>query len=541
MANRDLDFSPDVTNVTVEDPADSLALGVAGIAAKIADASEQSKVLLNSAQLHVGYKKLDADFRTKWAGDPTNGAALSQLQEDRETLADSMGENISPFYQRQWQGKAAELASQSDASNEVWTVHQQIGNAKANAQTSMQTYLDSANKDGQAFAQAGGTDGSLVMNYLTARQTLEQGLSPVIGAPKTQETLKSFNSDYVKSFVAGAAETNPVIATQLLSDPNIQQHFTTEERGDMVQVINKTQKQQTLQKTLSVTGNNALLPDIVNDPNMTYYEKRAKIDALDMQGWVTSKAASSARRVIKSSDDLDTQTDTPVMSGYINKMYDLNANSQTSGADYLLGVQHLQEGILDDQAAGKLTGRDAGKLNKTLTDLSAKRVGDTTREVGGTFYKANQEFTKYLPPEYRGDATRQLFYKTYGQTYTQEQYVAQAHSIIDSVNAQRRDKATQIATQTSLGDPEFLKTLKGPKGGPATMQDVKDAALKFHVSEAAVIRRLRAGAVGRKSSPKVLGIAPDDSSGDDLGSIPIPAKPSASNTDADDNADEGVE
>lgn len=533
MANRDLDFSPTVTTDVEAAPENGLVTGIVGLAAKIADTNEQSKLLINSTKLHAGYKQLDAQFRMDYAGDPNNKEGLAKLGEDRQTLAESLGGDIGPFYQRQWGEKTAELATQSDISNDVWTVNQNHVNTVANFNTSVKGYTDMANKDGQAYGISGATDGGNIMNFLTARNNLEQFGNKNLGVPKTEEMLKVFNSDYVKSFVSGTAEHSPERAAELLNDPKISENFTTEDRGDMIAQINKVKKQQELGKSLQLTSNNSALPDIVNDPNLSYYEKRSQIDKMDMEGSVTPKAAASARRVIKSSDDLDSQTDTPIMADTINKIYDLNANASASGSDYLLGVQNIQESILDNQSAGKLTAQDAGKLNKQMDTLTSKRIGDATREVGGNFYKANQEFNK-LPPEFRGAATRQLFYKSYGQNYTPDQYITQAQTIIDGVNNDRRTKATQIATMTAQNDKVFLKSIK------ATPQDVTDTARKYHISENEVMRRLRQKAsqgVGSRA-PTINTVAPDDSG--DEGSVAIPQKP---NTDEepDTQSDGGAE
>lgn len=532
MANRDLNFSPDVTAVTPEEP-NSTALGIAAIGDKVAETSEQSKVLIGSTKLHVGYKQLDAQFRSQYAGDPTNAQGLQDLAEARKNLSDTMGDDISPFFQRQWQEKSAELAGQSDVSNEVWTVHQQRVNTVANVNTSIRTYTDMANHDGQAYGTSGATDGGNIMNFLTARQQIEQFGSTNLGAEKTGVLLKNFNSDYVKAFVSGVAETSPQRAVELLNNPDVQSNFTTEERGEMLEQVARVKRQQALAQTLTTTQNNSSLPDIVNNPETTYYEKRAQIDQLDMQGAITPKAAAASRRVIKSSNDLDTQTDTPVMADIINRTYDLNASAATNGSEYLLGVQNLQHEILDKQASGQLTAPDAAKLNKQLTDLTSKKISDATQQVGNEFYDANQKFNA-LPPEYRGEATRQLFYASYGNSYTKQQYAAQAQAIIDNTNAKRRADAQKSADIMATSNTTLLKSLN------ASPADVTATAKKYGITEQEVIHRLRAAHLDKAS--KRLGptsnAAPDD---DETPAAPVVLKGAPETESPDENALEGGE
>lgn len=485
MAQRDLNFTPNVNEVVADKTtALDLPAEVAQIGATIADQSAQSKLLAQTAQAHVAFKQLDTEFRLKYADDPTNADGLKDLAEKRASIADDLGSNIPLLYGRQWQNKTIELGTQSDVSNELWAGNQQRINTVQNVNGAIKTYLDSANKDGATFGASDATDLSGAMNFLTSRAQIEQFGTPTLGAPKTGELLKSYNKDYVKSFLSGVAETSPAKATELINSPEINQHFTTEEKGDMIDQIARVQRQQKLQKQLTTTMNDTGLTDVVNDENTTYYEKRANIDRLELEGNISPTAASKARRVIKSTADLNSQTDTPVMAEIINQIYDLNANSASNASDYLHGVQNVQEKILEKQANGDLTAPDAGKLNKQLVTLTNKRISDATQQVGNEFYDANQKFN-VLPPEYRGEATRQLFYATDGKSYTKEQSITQAQTIIDGINQKRRAQALTTVNNAAANDAKFLKSIK------ASPADITETARKHHITEAEVMRQLR--------------------------------------------------
>lgn len=508
MAQRDLNFTPDITNVVTENPS-GIAVGIAEVGAKIADQSAQAKLLDSTSKAHVAFKQLDAQFRTQYADDPTNPEGLKALKESRASISDELGANIPLLYGRQWQDKTIELGTQSDVSNELWATHQQRVNTVTNVNGAIKAYLDSANKDGAVFGATDTTDFSGAMNFLTSRQQIEQAGGGIIGTTKTDELLKNYNKDYVKSFLSGVAETSPLKAADLINSPEIAQHFTTEEKGDMIDQINRVARQQKLQKQLTTTVNDTGLTDLVNDDNSTYYEKRANIDRLELSGQISPGSASKARRVIKSTADLDSQTDTPVMADIINKIYDLNANSQANASDYLRGVQNVQGMILDKQANGELTAPDAGKLNKQLVTLTNKRISDATQQVGNEFYDANQQFNQ-LPPEFRGDATRQLFYASDGKGYTKQQYAGQAHSIIDNINQKRRTAALKISSTAAMNDAKFLRSIK------ASPEDITETARKYHISEQEVMRQLRTRAANRHMpAAPVSGIAPDPVTGDE--------------------------
>lgn len=482
MADRNLNFSPDVTNVTPELPDNSIINAVSGIADNIAEQSAQTKALASIAATQVKFRQLDSQFRLQYAADPTNPQGLKDLTAQRQAFVNETATNVPAMTQRAYTEKSIDLGASSDASNALWTTHQQVRNTVSNMQATRVTYLNEANSSGRDFAASGNVDLSTALNYLGANQSIQDFANPVLGADKTAAFLKTFNSDYVKSFVAGVAEISPQRAAALLDDPNIKDHFSTQDRGDMVDLIARTQKQQVLAKNLQTTNGDAGLSDIVNNSDTNYFEKRAAIDTLDMQGSISSKAASAARRVIKSSDNLDTITDTPVMADIINKTYDLNAN-KNKPSDYLMGVQDLHQQILEKQASGELTAQDANKLAKTVTNLTSAKLADATTSAGHQFRAANDQF-KALPPEYRGDATRQLFYASFGQNMTPDQLSNQANVIIDKINQSRRSDA--LSTVSRIGsDDTFLKSLG------YTQEQVAIAAKNKGISPQAVVQALR--------------------------------------------------
>lgn len=499
MAERDLNFSPTVTAVTPELPDNSIINAVSGIADNIAEQSAQTKALASIAATQVKFRQLDSQFRLQYAADPTNPQGLKDLTAQRQAFVNETSTNVPAMTQRAYTDKAIDLGASSDASNALWTTHQQVRNTVSNMQATRVTYLNEANNSGRDFATSGNVDLSTALNYLGANQSIQDFANPVLGADKTAAFLKTFNSDYVKSFVAGVAEISPKRAAALLDDPNIKEHFTTQDRGDMVDLIARTQKQQILAKNLETTNGDAGLTDIVNS-DTSYFEKRAAIDKLDMQGAISSKAASAARRVIKSSDNLDTITDTPVMADIINKTYDLNAN-KNKPSDYLMGVQDIHQQILEKQASGELTAQDANKLSKSVSNLTSAKLADATNSAGHQFRSANDRF-KALPPEYRGDATRQLFYASFGKNMTDQQLANNADQIIDKINQTRRSDALSTVSRIS-SDETFLNSLG------YTQEQVAIAAKNKGITPQAVVQALRGKYTkSHKRAAKVMNVAP---------------------------------
>lgn len=529
MADRNLDFDPTVTNVTPKMPDQGAMLGVADFADKVAEVSANSKALNATAQTALAFRQLDAGYREATAGNPNDPTALANLQSARATVAQKIGSQVPAIASQQYMSKVIELGESSDKLNEFWGMHQQIRNADSNMEVARDTHLQMANQAGMQFGKDGADFGNLnsVLNYEQAQQDIKDFVTPVVGEPKANAYLKDFSGDWVKSFTSGLAESNPTAAAAMLQRPEIAEHFTSEQIGDMGDLIKKTTRQQQLIQNLQTTKADGSLAGIINDPNTTYFEKRATIDKLDASGDVTPKSAAAARRVIKSTEDLESQTDTPAMAGIINKVYDLNSNASASADDYLNGVQNLHSQVLQAQAAGQLTGRDASKVTNQINDLTSKKLADATNTAGMEFYDANQKFNA-LPPEYRGQATRALFYAGQNQNWTPAQYTNNAGQIIDQINQQRRGAAQKTLSSVSQDDASFLKTI--PNTSP---ENIQLTAKQYGISTQQVVLQLRAKAAdaARAKQNGITRIAPGDDGKDSddeelkSGQLKMPLKP----------------
>lgn len=514
MADRQINFDPTVTQVTPEKPDLGLLTGGAELADQVATISANSKALNATTQSALAFRQADAQYRQDAASNPNDPQALANLQTTRAQIMSQIGQQVPAIASREYTTHMMEIQQNSDKLNELWGMQQSVKNAHADVNTSMDTQYKMANDAGRQFGSDGANmkDLDSVLGFETAQQAIAKFAGPVLGQPQTVALMKNFNSNYVKSFVSGLAENNPQAAAAMLEQPNIAEHFTTQDIDDMASVIKKTTRQQQLIQTMQTTKNDGGLADIINDPNTSYFDKRAAIDKLDAAGSVTPKSASAARRVIKSTEDAESQTDTPAMSGIINKAYDLNANASTSADDYLTGVQNLHTQILQAQAEGSLTGRDAMKVTRQVNDLTSKKLADATNTAGMEFYDANQKFTA-LPPEYRGQATRALFYAGQGQNWTPAQYANQATQIMQQINTSRRQQAQKTLNNIiPQGDSEFLKSI--PNASP---EAIKATADKYGISTQQVILQLRANAVGaaRAKQNSIKRVTPGGAEGED--------------------------
>jgi len=236
--------------------------------------------------------------------------------------------------------------------------------------------------------------------------------------------------------------------------------------------------------------------DLISDPEQTTEQKILQINKADLTGQITEEFGEEARRYLNSVEKINATTDPKLMADIVTRMYDLNAMSDMSEADYLEGVKNIKQEIISLRADGKLSGDDELKINNQMKTLMSNKISEATQAISFLFGEANKMIESQLPPEMRGEATRALFYSTAGkQEATQEEYKAYARKIIDGINSQRRDNTVKKINEmfgpakpaTITPDVESILKAKG-----YTMNDVKETAQKYGITEAQVIEKIKA-------------------------------------------------
>lgn len=475
----------------VDSGTDQLIGGLAEVGQNVIAADQQAKIANATSQAQLQLSQMTQEYRQNNQDNPLAG--MDDLKEQRAQVLQGFGDDISPFFKKQWNDASRELATRQDTSNEVWAYKQMKVNTVKNLNNSMQTNFQQANIDGQNYGAGNGTEVDALASFGATKQKLVDFGAANIGEDKTGDMLKSYDKDYMKSFISGVAEKNPQKAATMLEDPDIKSRFTTEERGEFADQISKTQKQMDLVQSLQITQNTQQVTDIVNDPNDTYMNKRLKIDKLDMAGAISNTAAANARRVLTSQKDVDSVTDSGEMGKIVQQMYDLNANQTSNSSDYLKGVQGIQNTILEKQSQGLLNGQDVIKMNNELRTQTSKRVADATRSFGNDMSDATDQFNA-LPPEYRGEATRQLFYATSGKqdSMTDAQYQAlakqSATQIVQKINDQRRASANAAVNSVNNLQPGDMDLLRS-KG--YTLDDLQETAKLHKMTPQQVLQKMR--------------------------------------------------
>jgi len=251
---------------------------------------------------------------------------------------------------------------------------------------------------------------------------------------------------------------------------------------------------------LAYSNGSSTAIDLVNNIEGTTLQKILEIDKLEASGQIRTKTATMARRVLKSQEAVDAVTNTEVMADMVQRVYDLNSIADTNAKDYLVGINNIKDEILELQANGELNSQDVEAINKQISTLTSAKLSTASQEVGRDFRSSTKRFEAELPPQYRGEAIRNLFYRTNGkEDISREEYDKYTNEIIDNIKNQTRQKALEKTQEIIKLKPDedfktmsFLATTKNPQTGKQfTIDDVRQTAKETGMTEQAVLDYLK--------------------------------------------------
>ncbi len=483
MAQRDLSSFRTVLNQVSENPDRSFEM-VAEVGEEIIERSYKAKVTETISSAMLDLNALNEKYRIDYEHDPEGG--VKKFKEDRQKIFQEYEKNINPLFKGIWKDKIREIEKSNDITNQAWVIKQSRINTVNSVNRSIKNNLQMAYSAGQNFALDDSAEIDAYVNYGSTLENLSTFARENLGQETGMALLEDYSSDYMKSFISGVSASNPKKAASILQQGFVKEILPANEIKDLEDIVRKETKQKSLQTLFIQVENEDKVTDLVNDSNVGYFEKILEIDKMEFSGNISSETAIQARRVLKAQKAVDSLTQSDDMADIITQIYDLNATQETNSQDYLVGVRNIREKILTLQHEGKLNPEDAKKLNGQLRTLTAAKTAEATQSVGIEFYDANKKFD-FLPPEYRGTATRELFYRTYGrENLGKNDYDEYASEIMERIRKNIRTETLSRLEKIQTSDEEFVKNLG------YSMNDVMETAEKYGISEREVIQRLKA-------------------------------------------------
>lgn len=251
---------------------------------------------------------------------------------------------------------------------------------------------------------------------------------------------------------------------------------------------------------LQMAQNEVNFTDQLDNEETTYEQKILELNKMDVLGQVSDDYASEARRYLKAKQDTQSETNSALMSEIVERIYDINEIADSNPKDYLRGINEIQKEIIALRSDKQLNDEDEASLKKRIKTLTSPKVAEATKRISRSFRDAKKLIDNQLPPSYRGEAIRQLFYDVDEEAMDLEEqggskedirqlYKSRAIQVIENLNTQRRTLSTQrvgLSSTVSKEDQEFVETLG------YSMDDVKAQASSANMTEPEVINILRA-------------------------------------------------
>lgn len=465
MADRQVTAQRRVTNIA--QPASNTTLaGLAEITTNMANSSNEAKINKSLSQAQLEINEYSRQFQIDNQSEPS--ANKQDFIQGRQDILDRYGADINPLYRNQWVASTRSLTNRSDLSMQTWEFKQSQKNTINDVNDTMQLNFKQSNIDGQEYGRGDTTELESVLNFQDGHDRLYEQISNTLGEEVAKTTLKDYQKDAVKSFVAGVSSSNTTKAMELLQDDKIKGMLSEEERTELGEVIAKNKKKLNLAEIQKQDVTEEKFTNLINESGQDYYTMRLAIDKAELTNDVSAGFAKEARRVLSSQKEFDAVTSSEDMSEIVTQLYDLNATQDMDDAGYLTGIKNIRNKMMRKQANGKLSGNDVRKLNNQIKTLTANKVAKSTQNISLMFGDAKDYIDQVLPPEQRGEAVRQLFYDTQGKDLDDAGYKKQALKIVDNITNVTRTKAQKKVNKLTAEPKQGIQegtTIKNPSTG----------------------------------------------------------------------------
>lgn len=284
------------TSVQQTSSVDQLGQALAGLGQKIIAAGQEAKITENFSAAQLDLHKLNQQYQIDNEANPFAG--LDGLKEKRDEILSSYGEQISPFFRKQWQDSARGLATKDDMATETWAYAQTKKNTVTSINTSIKNNLSQAALDGENFGNSDTDEIGSMLNYAQSKKQLAGFGDKHLGAETTTALLQDYDGDYLKTFISGVADSNPLKALRIMERDDVKSSFT---RKDQYLSMKKAVETRALQvdkingekQVLGVLKDeNALLTKSLTD-NVSYADLQSEFSRLSAAGTPMSAEAQS--------------------------------------------------------------------------------------------------------------------------------------------------------------------------------------------------------------------------------------------------------
>ncbi len=217
-------YMQQVTQVEPERQDDAL-LGVAqfGFDAtqKIMKANADSGMTKALSEAQSRLNDVTQQFRLQNSANPDPNSI--EFKDARRKIFEEYKGQVSPLVMREFQRQWYNIEQNNDESNKSWALKQNEFNVNENLRKTVETDLNNAYFAGTSFGVGSDVDvQSMVKSFVGSHDNLLKFATEHLGEAQANAVLSSYKSDYLKSFVSGVMQENPLGAIELLDREDIQ-------------------------------------------------------------------------------------------------------------------------------------------------------------------------------------------------------------------------------------------------------------------------------------------------------------------------------
>ena len=146
-----------------------------------------------------------------------------EFKDARRKIFEEYKGQVSPLVMREFQRQWYNIEQNNDESNKSWALKQNEFNVNENLRKTVETDLNNAYFAGTSFGVGSDVDvQSMVKGFVGSHDNLLKFATEHLGEAQANAVLSSYKSDYLKSFVSGVIQENPLGAIELLDREDIQ-------------------------------------------------------------------------------------------------------------------------------------------------------------------------------------------------------------------------------------------------------------------------------------------------------------------------------
>lgn len=369
--------------------------------------NEEAKINQNLSQARLDLAELDQQIRVKYQSNPAEG--LSQFKKKKADILKGYESQVAPFLGRKWAHDSLTVSTSADLAAQTWANSQSANNAITAINESIKNDRNAALLAGEKFGINPESELDAVLNFQGGLGQLQGFATERLGAETSKSLLGDYQSDWMKSFVSGAAQSNPTAALQLMENPTVKASM---EAGDYMDLKNSIEtramnvnKINAQREVLDVMRDETSILAKSLDRPMAYSELRQAMEQSNVSPAAQNLLLSMNGFAKTGGSALSDDQKFMIRQGIFDRIADVSVSKEASVEE----LREIRDSIYEGMANKSITQAQGLRLINGLMEPYGETVGEYLKnfETGGflgfgvtgfkeidKYYKNNIEFKR---------------------------------------------------------------------------------------------------------------------------------------------------